>query len=73
MNYKNIESLIDSGGEVTIGSFGRVKCAATAIDYDEMIVGLKRKENESIETLLNRFDEAIGLALDEEVHTNEIN
>ena len=71
--FKNIDALVKAGGEVTIGRIGPVRCAATAADEDQSLAMLARRSEESLEELLDRLDEAIVKAWDEEEYIDEIN
>ena len=57
---KNIEALIDDGGEITVGSVGPVPCAATAADGHNALVMPVRRDGETLNALLKRLDRAIG-------------
>jgi hypothetical protein len=46
MTLNNIEFLIDGNGDITIGSIGPIRCAATASD-DQCLAMLVRREGES--------------------------
>jgi hypothetical protein len=71
--FSNIDSLVTSGGEVTIGRIGPVRCGATAADEDQSLAMLARRPGESLEELLDRLDRAIVNAWDEEEYIDEIN
>jgi len=71
--FKNIDALVKSGGEVTIGRIGPVRCGATAADEDQSLAMLVRRSGESLEELLHRLDRAIVKAWDEEEYIDEIN
>jgi hypothetical protein len=71
--WENIESLVNGEGDITIGRVGRIRCAATAADRHNALAMLVRRPNESLEDLLSRLDEAIRLADEEGVYTDEIN
>ena len=69
----NIESLIDGGGDVTIGRVGPIACAATAANEHHSLAMLVRREGETLEELLMRLEAAIEKALEEEIFIDEIN
>ena len=69
----NIESLIDGGGDVTIGRVGPIACAATAANEHHSLAMLVRREGETLEQLLMRLEAAIEKALEEEIFIDEIN
>lgn len=71
--FKNIDALVKSGGEVTIGRIGPVRCGATAADEDQSLAMLARQPEESLEELLDRLDRAIVKAWDEGEYIDEIN
>ena len=50
----NIERLIDGNGEFTIGTVGRIRCAATAANDDQSLAMLIRRNGEILEQLLVR-------------------
>ena len=68
----NLASFIEDG-EVTIGIVDPVGCVATAADEHASIAMLVRHKNETLTQLLTRLDCAIGLALTEDIFTDEIN
>lgn len=70
---ENIESLINSDGEITIGSIASVPCAATASDPHQCLAMLVRRRGESLLELLQRLDAAIASAYSEERFIDEIN
>jgi hypothetical protein len=71
--WSQIEWLVDGAGEITIGRFGRIRCAAVASDGHDALAMLVRRPGESLEDLLARLDEAIRLAVEEDTYTDEIN
>ena len=71
--WENIEWLVDGEGDVTIGRVGSIRCAATAADGHNALAMLVRRPKESLEDLLSRLDEAIRLAAEEDVYTDEVN
>ncbi len=64
---KNMGFLIDGNGQVTIGRSVPVSCATIAVNEDQCMAMLVRREGESFMDLLARFDAAI-----EKAHKNEI-
>ena len=71
--FKNIDALVKSGGEVTVGRIGPVRCGASAADEDQSLAMLVRQPGESLEELLDRLDGAIVKAWDEGEYIDEIN
>lgn len=70
---KNIEALIDEGGEITLGALPPHQCTATAADGSNALAMLVRREGETISRLLKRLDKAIGLAWSDDLFIDEIN
>ena len=57
---KNIEALIDEGGEITLGAISGIDCAGTAADGHNTLAMLVRREGETLNALLRRLDKAIA-------------
>ena len=72
-SWPNIQGLIDNGGNISIGEIRPVRCAAVAADEDNMLAALLRRKDETLTDLLDRLDQAIEKAIDEEIYTDEIN
>ena len=70
---KNIEALIEDGGEITLGALPLHDCAATAVDGSNCLAMLVRRDGESLNALLRRLDKAIGLAWSNNVFIDEVN
>lgn len=70
---KNIEALIEDGGDITLGALPPHECAATAADGSNCLAMLVRRDGESLNALLKRLDKAIGLAWSNEVFIDEVN
>ena len=70
-NY--IESLIEEGGEITLGALPPHECAATAADGSNCLAMLVRRDGESLNALLKRLDKAIGLAWSNDMFIDEVN
>lgn len=70
---KNIETLIDDGGDVTIGPVGPIACTATAADGHNALAMLVRRDGETLSALMKRLDRAIGRYYDTDETTDEIN
>jgi len=73
VRWRNIDWLIRGKGDITVGRIGSVGCAATAADGQNALAMLVRNPRESFEDLLTRLDEAIRLAREEDIYTDEIN
>jgi hypothetical protein len=70
---KNIEALIDEGGDITVGPVGPIACAATAADGHNALAMLVRRDGETLNALLKRLDKAIARFYDSGETTDEIN
>lgn len=68
----NISDLIEDG-QITIGVLDPVGCVAIANDEHNTLAMLVRREDETLEALLTRLDQAIDRAINEEVFTDEVN
>ena len=70
---KNIEALIDDGGEITLGRLPPFDCAATAADGSNCLAMLVRREGESLNGLLKRLDKAIARYYEDGETIDEVN
>ena len=70
---KNIEELINDGGEITVGAIGSIECAATAADGHNALAMLVRRKGETLNALLKRLDKAIAKFYEDGVVIDEIN
>ena len=70
---KNIETLIDEGGNISVGHLDPFECVAAAADHHNSLAMLVRRDGETLSALLKRLDKAIGLAWSHEVFTDEVN
>lgn len=70
---KNIETLIDEGGTISIGRLSPLDCVAAASDEHNSLAMLVRRDGESLKALIKRLDKAIGLAWSDELFTDEVN
>ena len=62
MKLENIEALIDSDGQITLGQMWPVGCVAVANGGSNTLAMLKRRPGESFIALLERLDAAIEYA-----------
>lgn len=69
----HIASLIECGGQITIGAIRPVPCAAIATDEAGCLAMLKRRPEETLLQLLDRLDAAIDSAWRTERVIDEIN
>lgn len=70
---KNIEVLIDDGGEITLGHLSGVGYTATAADQHNALAMIARRKGETLNTLIKRLDKAIGSYYDSGETTDEVN
>ena len=73
-SLKNIETLLDEAGDITIG--GNVlpnECVATAADGSNCLAMLVRRDGETLAALLKRLDKAIERAWSDDEFTDEVN
>jgi hypothetical protein len=71
--WAHIQALIDSGGQIMIGSIAPIQGAAVAHDGSKTLVMLLRCPGEAIQELLARLDVAIGTAKSTGTRVDEIN
>lgn len=69
----NITALIDSGGQIMIGTMKPLEDTAVAHDGRKTIAMLRRRAGESVEQLLSRLDAAIATAKATGARVDEIN
>jgi len=70
---KNIEVLIDDGGDITLGHLSGVGCVASAADSNTTLAMLARRDGETLNALLKRLDHAIARYYEDGETTDEIN
>lgn len=70
---RNIETLIEEGGNITLGRLRPFDCVATAADEANCLAMLVRREGETLNQLMRRLDRAIQLAWTDECFTDEVN
>ena len=73
MKLDNIEALIDSDGQVTLGHMRPVGCVAVANDESNALAMLRRRPGESLTALLERLDQAIKRAVEHDEYLDEVN
>lgn len=71
--WPHIAELIDGNGEISIGRIAAFDCAAVATDESTLLATIVRRNGESLQALLERLNEAISRAIDEDDVTDEIN
>ena len=69
----NVESLLDSDGEITLGRAAGIACTAIACEEDRLLAMLVRRKGETLGQLLVRLDQAIEKATEESIVIDEIN
>lgn len=70
---KNIETLIDDGGSISVSDIDSIGCVAAASDGSNCLAMLLRRDGETLGALLKRLDNSIALAWSDEVFTDEVN
>lgn len=70
---KHEEFAIHGNGQIAIGAIRPIACAAIAIDEHNMLAALVRRPDETLQQMLERLDQAVQLALDEKIYTDESN
>lgn len=74
--WKSIEEFLDSAeGTISLGAVNHSSLRHTAIASDEhnMLVALVRNRGETLHQLLDRLDQALGPALEDDIYVDEIN
>ncbi|MBK7613535.1 MAG: hypothetical protein IPJ08_03425 [Burkholderiales bacterium] len=62
---RNIDDLIEDGGEISVGAEDGNSCVAVATDAHNVIAMLVRREGETLSALLRRLDRAISKFFDD--------
>ncbi len=70
---KNLEMLIEDGGDITMGRLGSIPCAATAADAHNSLAMLVRRDGETLSALLKRLDKAVARYYETDETTDEVN
>lgn len=70
---RNIEALVDEGGDISIGPVPPFECVAAASDGSNCLAMLVRRDGETLGALLKRLDKAIALAWSDDEFTDEVN
>lgn len=74
--WKTIEEFLNSGeGTISLGAVNHSSLRYTAIASDghDMLVALVRSRGETLHQLLDRLDQALGPALEDDIYLDEIN
>ena len=70
----NLEIFLQSdGAQLSIGAIGPIQCAAVAADPHNMLAALVRRPGETLQQLLERLDDAVLLAMEQDIFTDDIN
>lgn len=69
----HIVTLVEGGGQITLGALPPIKCVAVANDEHICYAMLQRRPDETLQQLLERLDAAIDLAWTADRYTDEIN
>jgi ribosome assembly protein YihI (activator of Der GTPase) len=71
-----IEEFLDTGeGDITLGAINHssLRYTAVATDHHNMLVALVRDRGETLHQLLDRLEQALGPALEDQIYVDEIN
>jgi hypothetical protein len=72
--WPHIAALLASpGGHIMLGRVAPIEGAAVAVNDQQLITTLVRRDDESVHALLQRLDDSIGKALHQGIVANEIN
>jgi hypothetical protein len=71
--WAHIDELVKSGGQITLGRMAPLDGVAVAGDDHNLYAALRRRPDETLPALLQRLDQAIGLAQSGGTRINEIN
>jgi len=71
--WAHIDALVKSGGQITLGRMAPLDGVAVAGDEHNLYAALRRRPDETLPALLQRLNQAIGLAQSGGTRTNEIN
>jgi hypothetical protein len=70
--WPHITRFLANAGHITVGCVAPIDGAAIAADEHKLYVTLVRKPDEPLDDLMQRLDLALGKALNEGIHTNEV-
>ena len=75
--WPNIEAFFEAGeGDISLGSIGynpTLRHTAIASDENNMLVALVRRPGETLHQLLDRLEQALGPAIEDQIFVDEIN
>ena len=72
VQWMYIDALIKAGGQITLGRMAPLNGVAVAADEQNIYAVLQRRPEETVTALLQRLDQALGIAQSGGAHTNEI-
>jgi len=72
MEWDHIDTLIKTGGQITLGRMSPLDGVAVAADQENIYAVLQRRPEETVTALLQRLDQALGIAQSGNARTNEI-
>ena len=70
--WSHIDALMKAGGQITLGRMAPLEGVAVAVDDGDIYAVLRRRPQESFTALLERLDQAIGVAQSGGPRTNEV-
>ena len=70
--WTHIDALMKAGGQITPGRMAPLDGVAVAADDEDIYAVLRRRPEETVASLLQRLDQAIGSAQSGGPRTNEI-
>jgi len=73
VQWIHIDALMRAGGQITLGRMAPLDGVAVAADDHNLYAVLRRRPDETFTALLQRLDQAIGVAQNGGARTNEIN
>jgi hypothetical protein len=75
--WPNIEAFFEAGeGDISLGGIGynpTLRHTAVASDENNMLVALVRRPGETLHQLLDRLEQALGPAIEDQIFVDEIN
>ena len=71
--WRHIQTVIDGGGQIMIGTVAPIRGAAVAHDGTKTLAMLRRRSGEALSALLDRLDAAIATAKSTGSRVDEIN
>lgn len=73
VQWIHIDALMKAGGQITLGRMAPLDGVAVAADDHNLYAALRRRPDETFTALLQRLDQAIGVAQAGGSRANEIN